>query len=72
MRSLSRIECFTVGCTNEASTTINGEHVCTQCAELAHADQYELWDADPNCVHDEQPQSGGGVKCSKCGGWFCY
>lgn len=31
----------------------------------------ELWDADPNCDHDEQPAPGGGVKCSKCGGRFC-
>jgi len=32
----------------------------------------ELWDADPNCDHDEQPASGGGVRCTKCKGWFCY
>lgn len=31
----------------------------------------ELWDADPNCVHDIQPQSGGGVRCVKCQGWCC-
>ena len=34
--------------------------------------QPELWDADPNCDHDEQPASGGGVRCTKCKGWFCY
>lgn len=33
MRSLSRIQCFSVGCVNEASVTINGDHVCTQCAK---------------------------------------
>lgn len=32
----------------------------------------ELWDADPNCVHDIQPATGGGVRCTKCSGWFCY
>lgn len=32
----------------------------------------ELWNADPNCQHDEQPAPGGGVKCTKCPGWFCY
>lgn len=32
----------------------------------------ELWDANPNCIHDIQPASGGGVKCTKCSGWFCY
>lgn len=36
------------------------------------AEQYQLWNADPNCVHDEQPASGGGVKCTKCPGWFCF
>ena len=32
----------------------------------------ELWHADPNCQHDIHPALGGGVKCSKCPGWFCY
>lgn len=32
MRSLSRIECFTAGCSNDASVTINGDHVCIKCA----------------------------------------
>lgn len=32
----------------------------------------ELWEADPNCVHDIQHAPGGGVKCTKCRGWFCY
>lgn len=31
-----------------------------------------LYNADPNCEHDIQPQWGGGVKCEKCTGWFCY
>jgi hypothetical protein len=32
----------------------------------------ELWHADPNCQHDIRSAPGGGVKCSKCPGWFCY
>lgn len=36
-----------------------------------YADQ-ELWEADPNCVHDIQAQTRGGIKCTKCRGWFCY
>lgn len=31
-----------------------------------------LWDADPNCEHDVVCASGGGVKCTKCTGRFCY
>jgi hypothetical protein len=32
----------------------------------------ELFNADPNCEHNIVHASGGGVKCSKCPGWFCY
>jgi ATP-dependent exoDNAse (exonuclease V) alpha subunit len=31
-----------------------------------------LLNADPNCVHNEVAAPGGGVKCTKCGGWFCF
>jgi hypothetical protein len=32
----------------------------------------ELFGADPNCDHDVRPAPGGGVKCTKCPGWFCF
>ena len=34
----------------------------------------ELWDADPNCKHEIYSDfyGGGGIKCKKCSGWFCY
>lgn len=32
----------------------------------------ELYDADPNCDHVIVNAPGGGVKCEKCSGWFCY
>jgi hypothetical protein len=32
----------------------------------------DLWDADPNCKHEVVDAPGGGVKCRKCGGWFCF
>lgn len=32
----------------------------------------ELFNADPNCVHTVVAAEGGGVKCAKCTGWFCY
>ena len=31
-----------------------------------------LFDADPNCKHDIVCAPGGGVKCTKCRGWFCF
>ena len=32
----------------------------------------KLYDADPNCEHNIVPVLSGGIKCTKCGGWFCY
>ena len=32
----------------------------------------ELWDADPDCDHEVVNAPGGGVKCNKCPGWFCF
>ena len=31
----------------------------------------ELYDADPDCVHEEDKSCRSGVRCAKCGGWFC-
>jgi hypothetical protein len=31
-----------------------------------------LFDADPDCKHSIISAPGGGVKCTKCKGWFCY
>lgn len=31
-----------------------------------------LYNADPDCDHDVQCAPGGGVKCTKCPGWFCF
>lgn len=39
---------------------------CTECPKNW------LWAADPDCDHDVQCAPGGGVKCTKCPGWFCY
>ena len=44
---------------------INGDEVNTN-------ERNELWGSDPKCIHDIQPQPRGGVKCTKCRGWFCY
>lgn len=35
-------------------------------------DTLMLYNADPNCMHDVRPAPGGGVRCTKCHGWFCY
>ena len=32
----------------------------------------ELWNGDLNCLHIVKEASGGGRKCIRCGGWFCY
>ena len=35
-------------------------------------EETDLHDADPACEHDVGAAPGGGVKCRKCRGWFCY
>ena len=40
--------------------------------DLHAADIGVLWDAEPNCLHVVVGAPGGGVKCTKCSGWFCY
>lgn len=35
-------------------------------------DGSDLWDADPNCKHEVVSAPGGGAKCRKCKGWFCF
>jgi hypothetical protein len=32
----------------------------------------DLLNADPNCKHVVVDALGGGVKCTKCTGWFCF
>jgi hypothetical protein len=32
----------------------------------------DLLGANPNCEHNIVTAPGGGVKCTKCKGWFCY
>ncbi len=32
----------------------------------------ELHDADPDCKHMVVEARGGGIKCTKCKGWFCF
>lgn len=32
----------------------------------------ELFNANSECKHDIVCAPGGGVKCTKCNGWFCY
>lgn len=32
----------------------------------------KLYDADPDCEHELDPNSMSGIKCLHCGGWFCY
>lgn len=33
MRTLSHIECFVVGCSNQAAVQVNGDYMCLQCAK---------------------------------------
>lgn len=53
--------------------------ICKEGNAKRIADYYEdggkevdLFNADPNCRHEIEAVSNGGVKCRKCPGWFCY
>lgn len=35
-------------------------------------EEVELFDADPACRHETRSLAGGGLKCAKCPGWFCF
>ena len=63
-KTFKYIECkrceYTCGCSHE----------CRNCKEGSNLS--ELYDADPNCVHNVKPAGGGGVHCTKCKGWFCF
>ena len=38
----------------------------------ANVGRIELWNADPLCNHVIDYPPGGGIKCTKCRGWFCF
>ena len=38
----------------------------------AQPGEIELWGADEKCVHWIRPAHGGGIRCRRCGGWFCF
>lgn len=40
--------------------------------EDSDTEQTELFDADPKCEHEIVDAPSGGVKCTKCTGWFCF
>ena len=32
----------------------------------------DLFDADPNCLHEEDENCMSGIRCKHCGGWDCF
>lgn len=45
---------------------------CFEKSENVKLKTEELFDADPNCDHEEDVTCMSGIRCKKCGGWFCY
>jgi len=70
----------TIEVTIEEVDRVNGHTVvhCSKCCNVPvvhlvrREEVWDLWDADPNCHHEVVDAPGGGVKCTKCRGWFCY
>lgn len=49
----------------------SGERRCTIAFVYPNSDEeHILYCADPNCDHEIQAQWSG-IKCIKCGGWYC-
>lgn len=44
----------------------------TDIPEKNCSEQGDLWGAEPGCTGRVVSGHGGGVVCTKCGGWFCY
>ena len=38
---------------------------------MPEQDSEYLYDADPNCKHQHDPYCYSGIRCIKCGGWYC-
>lgn len=35
-------------------------------------EEVELFSADPDCLHWVKNAPGGGIRCVRCRGWFCF
>ena len=35
-------------------------------------EEVELFSADPDCLHWVKDAPGGGIRCVRCRGWFCF
>ena len=35
-------------------------------------EELDLYDADPDCEHELDPDCLDGIRCLKCDGWFCF
>lgn len=58
-------------CSDEHPVGVLEDGLCPTCCD--DEDEAEpLHNADPDCQHDIVDAPGGGVKCTKCPGWFCY
>lgn len=58
-------------CSEEAEDCIEDRTIPEDEKEIGGHSNHDLFDADPNCQH-EIDAKWSGIKCKKCGGWFCY
>lgn len=62
------IKTFPYETCESCARTYGKSRICKSCD--GENNYYELYDADPNCVHELL--YGNGVRCVKCSGWFCF
>ena len=56
----------------EDGTTLVREGMTTFLKKDGTTYEDVLWHYDPACLHELDPNNWSGIKCMKCGGWFCY
>ncbi len=53
-------------------TPVQRDEIDWSAVSSAQPGETELWGADEKCVHWIRPAHGGGIRCRRCGGWFCF
>ena len=56
--------------TNDTESAPEAEPPAQRCSEAQKTD--DIWDAAEGCDGEVVSAPGGGIRCNKCSGWFCF
>lgn len=57
---------------NTSEETLVAEGLVIMKDEDGKMSEVTLFDFRKDCDHEQDPNCWSGIKCRKCGGWFCY